>query len=114
MDIDKITVICKQLDHVTTDVKWEDHLCFNVGGKMFFIVSLTNIPTTSSFKTTESEFNNLIEQEGVIPAPYLARYKWVQVDNLNRYSVNKWTELIENSYKLVAAKLPKKFFRNKE
>lgn len=108
MNLDTISELCNELNGVTSDIKWEDHLCFNVGGKMFFIASLEHIPTSASFKIDEAGFNELTEQEGVIPAPYLARYKWVKVDNIERFSKKEWKKHIETSYFLVVSKLSKK------
>lgn len=92
---------------VTEDIKWENHLCFNVGGKMFLITSPDESPVTASFKTTEEKFEELSEREGFMPAPYLARNKWVKVDDIGRLMVKEGKELLELSYKLVKEKLPK-------
>lgn len=108
MNIEEISNICNKLVSVTTDIKWEDHLCFNIGGKMFFITSLENIPTTASFKVTDEDFEELTLKEGFKPAPYLARYKWVYVDDLNRLSKGEWENYIEKSYKIISAKFSKK------
>ncbi len=108
MDLEVIIKICNELNSVTSDIKWEDHLCFNVGGKMFYIASLGNTPTSSSFKVNEAEFEYLIEKEGIIPAPYLAKYKWVRIDDIRRIPEKEWEKYIKNSYYLVASKLSKK------
>jgi predicted DNA-binding protein (MmcQ/YjbR family) len=43
-----------------------------------------------------------------MPAPYLARYKWIYVDDINRLSTKDWEHYVEQSYKLIKSKLPKK------
>ena len=48
MTLDTIQKICKSFPEVTEDIKWENHLCFNVGGKMFLITSPDSSPSTSS------------------------------------------------------------------
>jgi len=108
MTIEDIMAVCNTLKGVTTDIKWEDHLCFNIGGKMFLITSPDNVPPTASFKVTDEAFVSLVEREGIRPAEYLARYKWVAVDNINRLSMQEWEAYINSSYQLIAAKLPKK------
>jgi len=108
MTIETLQAICKALPEVTEDIKWETHLCFNVGGKMFIITSPDSVPVTASFKASEEVFNELTEREGFTPAPYLARYKWVNVDDIKRLSKKEWQEYMEQAYNLVAAKLPKK------
>ena len=108
MTLEAIQRICKQFDAVTEDIKWENHLCFNIGGKMFLITAPDSSPVTASIKTNEEKFNELIERDGIIPAPYLAKHKWVYLDNINRLSSKEWKELLELAYQLVKAKLPKK------
>lgn len=34
MTIEELMKICNKLKGTTTDIKWEDHLCFNVGEKI--------------------------------------------------------------------------------
>ena len=69
--------MCRALPGVTEDIKWGHDLVFSIGGRMFAVVCLEP-PHTFSFKCTPEEFAELIEREGVVPAPYLARAMWVQ------------------------------------
>lgn len=108
MSIEEIQIICKNLPGVTEDIKWEDHLCFNVGGKMFLVTSPDSVPPSASFKVAEEDFETLAAREGFMPAPYLARYKWVHLDDISRLSCREWEQHLTTSYRLVADKLPKK------
>ena len=108
MTLDDIQKICKSLDNVTEDIKWGQDLCFNIGGKMFLVTAPDSIPVSASFKADEETFNELAEREGFKPAPYLARHKWIFVDDINRLSKKEWEKFIYQSYELVKAKLPKK------
>lgn len=108
MTLDAIQKICNSFPGVTEDIKWEDHLCFNVGGKMFLVTSPDLSPVTASFKTSEEKFNELTEQVGFKPAPYLGKHKWVYVDNIDLLTNNEWKELLSLSYELIKSKLPKK------
>ena len=108
MTLENIQNICGKFGDVTEDIKWEDHLCFNVGGKMFLITSPDLSPVTASFKTSEEKFNELSERDGFKPAPYLAKHKWIFVDSISRMNNKEWKELLEISYNLIKAKLPKK------
>jgi predicted DNA-binding protein (MmcQ/YjbR family) len=107
MTIEDLQTICKSLGNVTEDIKWGQDLCFNIGGKMFLVITPDNLPVSASFKTDEETFNELTERDGFIPAPYLARYKWVYTDDINRLSKKEWQQLIRQSYEMVKAKLPK-------
>jgi predicted DNA-binding protein (MmcQ/YjbR family) len=108
MNIEDLQSICKKLKGVTQDIKWEDHLCFNVGGKMFLITSPDRVPHSASFKVDDEDFAELTSKEGFIPAPYLSRYKWVYVDDINRLTKKQWERYAIKSYQLIASKLPMK------
>ena len=99
--------MCRALPATTEDIKWGSDLVFSVGGKMFAVVN-TDPPHTVAFKCTPDTFAELIERDGLIPAPYLARAMWVQEraagDVLERRELQ---ELIKTSYELVVAGLPK-------
>ncbi len=108
MDISDLQSICNELPGTTEDIKWEDHLCFNVGGKMYLVTSPDAIPHTASFKVTDEDFELLCAKEGFSPAPYLARYKWVFINDISRIGSSEWKKLIKQSYRLIHAKLPTK------
>jgi predicted DNA-binding protein (MmcQ/YjbR family) len=64
---------------------------------------------TVAFKCTPEKFAELVERDGVIPAPYLARAMWVQEQELGQSFHRREIErLVRTSYELVSAKLPKK------
>jgi predicted DNA-binding protein (MmcQ/YjbR family) len=107
MIVDNLRQICRALPGVTEDVKWGQDLCFCVGGKMFVVVNLEP-PHQMSFKCTAEGFAELVEREGIIPAPYLARAMWVQEQALGETLDRRELEpLLRSAYELVAAKLPK-------
>ena len=108
MTIEDLQAICNKFGEVTEDIKWGHDLCFNIGGKMFLVTGPDNVPVSASFKATEESFNELVERDGFIPAPYLAKHKWVYVDDISRLSKKEWNQYIAQSYELVKAKLPKK------
>lgn len=111
MNLEDIRQLAIQLPGVTEDIKWEDHLCFNVGQKMFLVTSPDKVPITASFKVPDDSFNEFCEREGIIPAPYLARYKWVFIDDVNRVDGEEWKQIINRSYQLIFSKLSKKIQR---
>ena len=107
MTVDRLRQICRVLPGVTEDVKWGQDLCFCVGGKMFVVVNLEP-PHQTSFKCTPEGFAELIEREGVIPAPYLARAMWVQESELGAaFEPQELEPLIRSAYDLVLATLPR-------
>lgn len=108
MTLEELRNICLSLAYVTEDIKWENHLCFNVGDKMFMITSPDTFPITISLKVTDEDFISLCEKEGIQPAPYLARYKWVHVSDISILDKKEWVEYSRKAYQIVYDKLSKK------
>jgi predicted DNA-binding protein (MmcQ/YjbR family) len=107
MQIEALSELCLSLPGVTEDVKWGADLCFLIGGKMFCVTSLDGAPTVS-FKMTDEGFDELAASTAIIPAPYMARNKWVQVQSWDRFTGQEWEYYVKQSYGLVKAKLTKK------
>ena len=106
MNIEDVHQFCNSLEGTTESIKWEDHLCFCIGEKMYAITSLTGRPSLS-IKVTEEEYNELVETPDFHPAPYLARYKWVATDDFTVVPDEELIALLRTSYHLIRAKIPK-------
>ena len=111
MTLEQLRHFCLGLPGVTEDVKWEHDLCFCVGDKMFCVTGF-DVEAPVSLKASLQDFDDLCEQQGIIPAPYLARAKWICIKERNAITPAQWKHLIETSYELIAAGLTKK--RRKE
>jgi len=107
MDLAEIRTLCLKLPAVTEDIKWEHHLCFNVGEKMFMITSPDEVPVNASLKVSDDNFARLCSRPGIKPAPYLARHQWVHLDDISLLSKKEWKELLREAHRLIASKLPK-------
>ena len=99
--------LCTDLKGTTQDLKWGNDLCYLVGNKMYCVVLLDESHAVS-FKTIPEDFAELTEREGIIPAPYSARYHWVLVSNPLALTAKEWKHFVEKSYELVFDKLPRK------
>lgn len=108
MNIEDLQHICRAMPHVTEDVKWGHDLVFSIGGKMFCVAGLDQSPTTASFKVTDEEFEEMSTRSGFKPAPYVAKYKWVYIDDINKMKTTEWKHYLKQSYELVKAKLSPK------
>ena len=109
MNVEWIRKYCMSLRGATETVQWGDDLVFKVGGKMFAVLPLEpSAPTRLSFKCGDERFYELTERPDIIPAPYLARAKWVALERLEALSRFELEELLRESHALVYAKLPKK------
>ena len=101
---------CRSLPHTTEKVRWEHNLLFCVGEKIYCVANLEpgNGPSKVAFKCSPETFAELVEIEGIIPAPYMARNHWVSVTDLNCLRRPELQDHIRESYRLVFQKLPKK------
>lgn len=107
--VDWLREACLSLPHVTEDIQWENDLLFRVARKIFCAVPLEpTAPVKLSLKCTPERFAELVEVEGIIPAPYMARNHWVAFEDLNALRQNEIKDLIRNSYQLVVERLPKR------
>jgi predicted DNA-binding protein (MmcQ/YjbR family) len=78
---------------------------------MFAVLGLDHVRLT--FKCTPETFVELIERPNLRPSPYLGRHHWVMLDRLDALGTEETTELIRQSYAMVAAKAPKASPRKK-
>lgn len=107
MNIDTLRDICLAYPGTTEELQWEVHLLYKVAGKMFCIGSIED-GDGIAFKVAEEDFDEWSARPGVIPAPHLARAKWVKVQDTQSLNLKEWKECIRQSYELIKAKLPKK------
>jgi predicted DNA-binding protein (MmcQ/YjbR family) len=107
MTLDALRRACLALPGATEQIQWGADLVFKVGGKMFCVANTEAGGVAMSFKCDDETFATLVEREGIIPAPYLARAKWVALERFDTLPARELTPLVKRSYELVAAKLPK-------
>lgn len=108
MTIDVLRNIAMALPAATEDIKWDVHLCFNVGAKMFLITSPDDVPVNATLKVPEENYHEMLDREGFTPASHLSRYHWVNITDIGLLSKKEWEFLIRQSYDLVVEKLPRK------
>ena len=107
MDVEILRTFCNALPAVREDIKWGNDLCFTIGEKMFCVVGL-DAPHRFSFKVTDEEFEEVSTRDGFIPAPYMARNKWVSIENPDRVKQKDWEYFVRQSYELIKANLTRK------
>lgn len=109
MDNESVRAYCMSFPHVTEEILWGADLVFKIGGKMFAVIGLdAGSDHRMSFKATPEKFAELIERNGIMPAPYVARYHWVALERFNALSEKELKSLLKTAYDLVFEKLPKK------
>jgi predicted DNA-binding protein (MmcQ/YjbR family) len=107
MNTEKLNDFCLGLPGVKADVKWEEHLTFLIGGKMFVITGFTDNDAVT-IKTTPEDFEELTEREGIVPSRYLARSKWISIQKRSALKPKEWEHYLKLSYNIIKSKLPKK------
>jgi predicted DNA-binding protein (MmcQ/YjbR family) len=108
MDIDWIRNLCLSFPQTTEQIQWGEVLVFKVAGKIHALTVLQPARTWLTFKVSPEKFAELTERPGIIPAPYLARAKWIALEARDALPSNELALLLRESYDLVVAKLPKR------
>lgn len=107
MDAATVRRFSAKLRGATETVQWGDNHVFKVGGKMFAITG-DAADARYSFKVDDNRFLELTDIPGIIPAPYLARAKWVQVDPAEcPLSTPELETLLRDAYRIILKRLPK-------
>ncbi len=115
VDMEKVRKLCLSLPGTTEDIQWGNDLLFRIGRKIYAGASLDAAsPTRLSFKCTPEEFAELIERDGIVPAPYVARYHWVALERWDALSEREIERLVRDSYERIRAKLPKSFRKSRK
>lgn len=109
MDIESVRSFCLSLPNTDEKVQWGNDLLFRIGEKMFAVAGLEpSHGVALSFKCTPEKFAELVEREGIIPAPYMARHHWVGLERFDVLPERELKGLIKSSYQMTLAKLPRK------
>lgn len=114
MDAERVRQYLLALPHVTETMQWGANLVFwvgdkAIGGKMFAVVNLDSDGSrVLSFAAGPERFAELVEMEGIFPAPYMARIYWVALEHWNVLRPAALQENLSAAHELVYAKLPKR------
>jgi predicted DNA-binding protein (MmcQ/YjbR family) len=86
--------------------QWRDDSVAKVGGKIFCL--LDRDPGEVWLKVSDMSFDLMIETNGIRPAPYFARAKWVAISHLSPLSDDEIRAYIVEAHQLVAARLTRR------
>jgi predicted DNA-binding protein (MmcQ/YjbR family) len=112
MDAESLRAFLLSLPDVCETMQWGDNLVYwvadkAIGGKMFALASLEpDHGAVLSFAAGPERVSELVEMEGVFPAPYFARAHWVAVERWNTLPASELKELLRHARELVCEKLP--------
>jgi predicted DNA-binding protein (MmcQ/YjbR family) len=117
MHAERIREFLSTLPHVvetaSDTTRWGDKIVFSVGdqaigGEMFSQIDFEKDGrAVLSFAADPERFHELIEIDGVIPAPYRARLHWIALMRWDAIVDSDLKDLLRNAWALRYAKLPK-------
>jgi predicted DNA-binding protein (MmcQ/YjbR family) len=116
MDIERLRAFLLTLPHVVETQQFGGLVFWvgdkAIGGKMFAMVKLDDERTgptrVISYPAGPERYAELLETEGIFPAPYVARIFWVAVEHWNVFRTAEWQRELKAAYTLTLAKLPPK------
>lgn len=113
MDNERIRDLCLTFPHVAETLNWGSNLVYwaaprELGGKIFAITDLEPGRCVLAFHAGQEHFYELLEVEGIVPAPHLARAFWVGLERWDALRPHQIEEELRRAYELVFARLPKK------
>ena len=105
----QIDAFCATLPAATRSVQWEGVIVFKVGGKMFCLIAPPEHSVARvCFKCPPEHYDALSRSDGFRPAPYLARAKWVALDDPRTLTAAQTKAYLTRAHATIAAALPKK------
>jgi predicted DNA-binding protein (MmcQ/YjbR family) len=112
MDAERIRAFLLTLPHAVETMQWGANLVFwvgdkAIGGKMFALVNLDGDgKAVISYAAGPERYSELLETEGIIPAPYMARIFWVAVERWNVFRLAEWERELRAAHTITFNKLP--------
>jgi predicted DNA-binding protein (MmcQ/YjbR family) len=112
MDAERIRAYLLTLPHAVETMQWGANLVFwvgdkAIGGKMFALINLDGDgKAVISYAAGPQRYSELLEIEGIIPAPYMARIYWVAVERWNVFRTVEWEQELSAAHTLTFNKLP--------
>jgi predicted DNA-binding protein (MmcQ/YjbR family) len=114
MDSESARAFLLRLPHVEETLQWGNNLVFwvgdkAIGGKMFALMNLdADSNGVLSFAAGPEGAAELLEIDGIFPAPYLARAHWVAMERWNGLRTSELEARLRAARDIVEAKLTKR------
>ena len=117
MDAERVRAFVLALPHVEETHQWGDNLVFwvgdkAIGGKMFALLSLEpgggHSNVVLSLSAGPERFNEFLEQEDIIPAPYMARLHWIGLQRWDALQARELEAALTAAHAMTYAKLPRR------
>ncbi|RXH58900.1 MmcQ/YjbR family DNA-binding protein [Granulicella sibirica] len=117
MDAERARAFLLKMPHVVETLQWGNNLVFwvgdkAIGGKMFVLIDLDRgDKAIVSYAAGPERYGELLELDGLIPAPYMARIFWVAAGHWGAHKDSDWERELTAAYELTMRKLPPKVVR---
>jgi predicted DNA-binding protein (MmcQ/YjbR family) len=110
LNVEDFRAYCLARPHVTESTPFgEDVLVFKIGGKIFALVSLDEVPSTANLKCDPDRALELRDRyEQVQPGYHMNKKHWKTVELESGVPTPELRKMIDHSYELVVASLPRK------
>ena len=79
-----------------------------IGGRMLALMNFEGQGNRISYPAGAERFHELLERDGLVPAPYLARAYWVAAERWDVFRNVEWEQELRAAYELTYAKLAPK------
>jgi predicted DNA-binding protein (MmcQ/YjbR family) len=112
MDAEQIRTFLLKLPYVVETMQWGDNLVFwvgdkAIGGKMFALVNLDlDGGGVLSYAAGPVRYAELLEIDGIYPAPYMARIYWVAARDWQVFRPAEWEFELRAAHEITYNKLP--------
>ena len=108
MNVEWVRKHCLTLPHTTEEILWGDDLVFKIGGKMFALAALDEMPTIVNLKCDPDLALELRDRyEQVTPGYHMNKKHWNTVGIEGGIPDPELRKMIDHSYDLVAKRLRK-------
>jgi predicted DNA-binding protein (MmcQ/YjbR family) len=114
MDAESARTFLLKLPHVVETQQWGDNLVFwvgdkAIGGKMFCLLNLdSGGHGVISYSAGPERYSELLEQEGLGPAPYMTRIHWIAAQRWSAWRNAEWQSELRAAHAITLAKMPKR------
>ena len=115
MDAERIRAYLLTLPHAVETMQWGANLVFwvgdkAIGGKMFALINLDEDQNRQviSYSVGPERYPELLEVEGIFPAPYMARIHWVAIERWDVFRPAEWERQLQQAHAITLNKLPPK------
>jgi len=107
MNRNEFDQFCSHLTSATNVIQWGGASVWKIGGKIFALHPDLGGDKADmlSFKCSEMSYYVLCEVPGIVPAPYLARAKWVQITTAEAMPHDDICLYLKSAYDIISQKL---------